>query len=321
MIRVPHKKANTPFFSKAQLVSSNDHDEKDEDDEKDDDQEEEEQNSSQTSVTFEETSHHSSQNSGTSFSINDDSRQILEQLKKDWPATLKKLKQSDMVTFKNFTMKQMFDFVMKEMTFDDAQDENFVTTTRNLVSRLKTDFNFGNSKDSCVLGSGAFGTVIKAEHNIDHKTYAIKLVKLSKLKENKRKEAMKEAKKLSSIDHHPQVVRYYSVWKEPLIDEIEELFVERESDGSQSTNDETTNNNQSSLNDDEVLCIQMEYCSSSLKTEIAKNLRRGHAWKYLIQILEGLAFLSEFSIVHSDLVRFIELNSLNGFYSGNCAQS
>ncbi|KAG2372908.1 hypothetical protein C9374_013030 [Naegleria lovaniensis] len=206
----------------------------------------------------------------------------------------------------------MLEFMMNNISLDDAQDEDEDNETQVSIaetdvdsslemptSRLRKDFHI--ERKGFKLGSGAFGTVIKGEHRMENKIYAIKLVKFSNEEKGASNschlstndsipvsigEAKEEAKKLSSL-HHPRVVRYYSVWTEPLVDEIDELF---------DHSDQKQN-----ITDQEVLCMQMEYCETTMRHAIKKKLKRGDAWKYFMQILEVLVFLSEKSIVHSDL--------------------
>ena len=62
------------------------------------------------------------------------------------------------------------------------------------------------------LGKGGFGQVFRARNSLDGVEYAIKKVRLTG-SERAQERAVREATCLAKLDH-PNVVRYYQVWKE-----------------------------------------------------------------------------------------------------------
>jgi len=70
--------------------------------------------------------------------------------------------------------------------------------------RLITDFD-----DFSLVGKGGFGVVYSARNRLDGHTYAIKLVP-------DRPGAQSEAKCMASLPPHTNLIRYHSVWSEPL---------------------------------------------------------------------------------------------------------
>ncbi|KAG2387203.1 hypothetical protein C9374_001535 [Naegleria lovaniensis] len=139
---------------------------------------------------------------------------------------------------------------------------------------LKTRLNREFSQISR-LGSGSFGSVVKARNQLDSKFYAIKMIRIPE-KEfanseslDSRSVVMKEVEFLSTL-HHDHIIRYYNVWKEHV--------------------------------PDSRLYIQMEFCESTLREFInSRDTSRAMVWTYFEQILRALAFLSEQNITHSDL--------------------
>ncbi|GMH56002.1 hypothetical protein TL16_g02037 [Triparma laevis f. inornata] len=124
------------------------------------------------------------------------------------------------------------------------------------------------------LGKGAFAAVTKVQRRSDGKTYALKRVNISKMKQAEVADTLNEIRFLASIKH-PYVVGFL------------EAFLDR---------------------GDTELCIIMEYCSYGDLAEKVERYkkRRQHIdekviWAYLIQCLEALAHLHAKKICHRDL--------------------
>ena len=59
----------------------------------------------------------------------------------------------------------------------------------------------------CKLGEGSYSTVLKVKRISDQKIYALKQVRLNKLKEKEKRNALNEIRLLASIKH-PNVISY-----------------------------------------------------------------------------------------------------------------
>ena len=124
------------------------------------------------------------------------------------------------------------------------------------------------------LGDGAFSIVHKARRLSDNKIYALKRVKMTKLSEAEKVNAINEVRILASLDH-PNIIAY----KEAFFDDPSS-----------------------------TLCIVMEFASGGdLLGKVEKLKARGarfsekDLWSYLIQSLRGLEYLHNSSICHRDL--------------------
>ncbi|KAL8843154.1 MAG: hypothetical protein Q9170_000284 [Blastenia crenularia] len=248
-------------------------------------------------------------------------------------------------------------------------------------SRFVTDF-----VQEGRLGKGGYGSVVKARNRLDSSFYAIKII--NKCTEAALDKVLNEVRLLSQLNH-PNVVRYFTAWKEvdnPSVEEhrddssdesemlsedteISDLVFPRSSGGldfigsnnhrvfsdDDSTEDETDEDAVSEddgivfgNDDDEVpdkpapgsgvvedrpavqvqrqsssqmeavnntLYIQMEYCEKQTLRDVIKSGVQDNAaegWRYLRQILQGLAHIHSSSIVHRDLKPeniFIDSNS------------
>jgi len=117
------------------------------------------------------------------------------------------------------------------------------------------------------------GTV-QVERRADGKTYALKRVNISKMKQSEVSDTLNEIRFLSSV-RHPYVVGFL------------EAFLDR---------------------NDTELCIVMEYCSyGDLAEKVERYKKRRQyidekvIWAYLIQCLEALTHLHSKKICHRDL--------------------
>ncbi|GMI48859.1 hypothetical protein TrCOL_g6001 [Triparma columacea] len=124
------------------------------------------------------------------------------------------------------------------------------------------------------LGAGAFASVTKVQRRADGKTYALKRVNISKMKQSEIADTLNEIRFLSSVKH-PYVVGFL------------EAFLDR---------------------GDTELCIIMEYCSyGDLAEKVERYKKRRQyidekvIWAYLIQCLEALSHLHSKKICHRDL--------------------
>ena len=98
------------------------------------------------------------------------------------------------------------------------------------------------------LGKGGFGRVYRARHVLDGFEYAVKKVLLTG-SQREQERAVREATCLAKLDH-PNVVRYYQVWKEELergdddaLAEFDDSEEEEEEEGSTSAMTEEDSNN------------------------------------------------------------------------------
>ena len=66
-----------------------------------------------------------------------------------------------------------------------------------------------------IIGSGVYGKVYRAINNVDKKEYAIKVIPITKFRENKKLEecTVNEINILSNIEAHQHIIRYYDMLK------------------------------------------------------------------------------------------------------------
>lgn len=116
------------------------------------------------------------------------------------------------------------------------------------------------------LGEGAYSSVYHVRRYHDNQTYALKKVKMVKLSEKERENALNEVRILASIKHK-SIVSYH------------EAFIDEAS---------------------QSLCIIMEYCDQGdLFQKITKHskeqayLREEEVWRIFIYIVQGLKVLHD----------------------------
>ena len=124
------------------------------------------------------------------------------------------------------------------------------------------------------LGDGSFSIVYKVRRKKDNIIYALKKVKLLKLKEKEKENALNEVRILASI-------------KNPFVIGYKEAFIEES---------------------DKSLCIVMEYANNGdLFQAISKFKKMNYLmeesdiWRILIQIVKGVKALHDLKILHRDL--------------------
>ena len=124
------------------------------------------------------------------------------------------------------------------------------------------------------LGEGSYSVVFKVRRKADSKVYALKKVKLKKLSEKEKKNALNEVRILASI-------------KSNFVISYKEAFIEEE---------------------ESSLCIVMEYADKGdLYQKITHFKRMGYyfdemdIWKVFIQMTKGLKALHDLKILHRDL--------------------
>ena len=124
------------------------------------------------------------------------------------------------------------------------------------------------------LGEGTFSVVYKVRRKKDNITYALKKVKLQKLKEKEKENSLNEVRILASI-------------KSPFVIGYKEAFIEEK---------------------DKSLCIVMEYANcGDLFQKINQykkmnlHIEEADIWRIFLQILKGLKCLHDLKILHRDL--------------------
>jgi len=124
------------------------------------------------------------------------------------------------------------------------------------------------------IGEGSFSVVYKVRRKQDHTLYALKKVKLQRLKDKERENALNEVRILASI-------------KSPFVIGYKEAFIEEK---------------------DKSLCIVMEYAEQGDLYQKICQLRKMHmymeesdVWRIFIQMVKGLKCLHDLKILHRDL--------------------
>ena len=124
------------------------------------------------------------------------------------------------------------------------------------------------------LGDGSFSVVYKVRRKKDNIIYALKKVKLFKLKEKEKENALNEVRILASI-------------KSPFVIGYKEAFIEES---------------------DKSLCIVMEYANNGDLFQTIHKFKKmnylmeeSDIWRILLQIVKGLKALHDLKILHRDL--------------------
>ena len=124
------------------------------------------------------------------------------------------------------------------------------------------------------IGEGAFSIVYKVRRKKDNMVYALKKVKLQKLKDKEKENALNEVRILASINS-PFVIKY------------KEAFIEEK---------------------DKSLCIVIEYADKgdlyqkiSTCRKMNIHMEEVDIWRTFIQMVKGLKCLHYLKILHRDL--------------------
>lgn len=136
------------------------------------------------------------------------------------------------------------------------------------------------------IGSGGFGVVAECENKLDKKVYAVKKISL-KAANMPFQKILREVKAISSMSH-PNIVRYYQSWIEPLVSGCTNDFWE--------------------LDEIESPClyIVIEYCYgrlSSFLDDFINHYSRELTLLIFRQVVQALAHIHEKNIIHRDLSR------------------
>ena len=130
-------------------------------------------------------------------------------------------------------------------------------------------------------------------HNpLDNQLYAVKKILITK---NTLKSALHEIRILASI-HHQHIVRYFHAW----VSEAASLAP----DSSSEEDDDSEDDEESMVVFDKkhyYFCIQMEFCSTSLRQYLRMNHEQNHTREIMSQLFQGLQFLHNNNIIHRDL--------------------
>lgn len=135
------------------------------------------------------------------------------------------------------------------------------------TSKLADEFDDLNE----IIGQGGYGSVSKYKKKSDGKSYAIKRTEVN----DDGRDIKREVEALSKLDHK-NIVRYYSCWDEPSIN-----------------------------NGKVILHIQMDFCEKgTLRGAINSRelaLNRFRMWKLFRQIVEGIKYFHSKDVIHRDL--------------------
>ena len=145
-----------------------------------------------------------------------------------------------------------------------------------------------------LIGFGGFGKVYTVRNILDNNIYALKKIDISSKSVTDISSVITEINILSKLNH-PNIVRYYNSWIEPIL--------ENNLEDSSVSDDENSLEIYDNI-PDYSFYIQMELCSNGnlgdwlthrndINLDINKNI--------CLQILNGLSYLHELNIIHRDL--------------------
>ncbi|XP_055298583.1 eIF-2-alpha kinase GCN2-like [Sitodiplosis mosellana] len=147
------------------------------------------------------------------------------------------------------------------------------------------------------LGSGSYGSVIKAKPPNGRESFALKLIELPSGSKGQYGRVKREVELISQIDHE-NVVKYITSWEQSV--NVTELGLNQEESDSSSSDDEAKVTSPKFL---DMIIIQMELCSMDLRTAMEEcknqNIQINLLWYQ--DIACGLAHLHQKQIIHRDL--------------------
>ncbi|KAI1894700.1 hypothetical protein AGOR_G00118450 [Albula goreensis] len=181
-----------------------------------------------------------------------------------------------------------------------SSDSESSSTLQSAVSRIFSDFDVQTAEE---LGEGGFGTVHKVQQMFDKKNYAIKVVSFTE-------DSLREVKALANFDH-PNIVRYYTTWKEEHHPFPRARHASSEAtDLSENEDDQQcSSDNYNSLKTPKTyLCIQMEFCSEGTlrkwideRNEKEEDICRDKALSIFQNIVDGVQYIHSKDQIHRDL--------------------
>lgn len=138
-----------------------------------------------------------------------------------------------------------------------------------------------------ILGSGAFGTVVRCRNRADNREYAIKKVQIGSIKEYGVQKVVRETQILSGLNDECNIVRYHTGWFESRLNgKWEEC-----SDGALTSNDKFP-----------CLYIQMELCERSLEEILGEGkMKEKEYWGIFEKIANCLQHIHAKGFMHGDL--------------------
>jgi serine/threonine protein kinase len=183
-----------------------------------------------------------------------------------------------------------------------------------LPSRFREEF-----VEGACLGKGGFGRVYRATHKLDGVEYAVKKVVLTG-SERAQDRAVREATCLAKLDH-PNVVRYYQVWKECVSEaQWTEQFLDSSGDEDDSYTGEESDRMSFSQPGSvrhsafanlaaasalrQVLYIQMQLCERTMRqwlNERGRDTSLSANRPVFLQLLRGLQHIHTSGLIHRDL--------------------
>lgn len=188
-----------------------------------------------------------------------------------------------------------------------------------IPSRYSSDFEQLSS-----IGRGAYGTVVRAKNRLDGRVYAIK-----KIMSMSNSRVLREVSSLARLNH-PSIVRYFTSWVETGYQTRRPSDFTGHDSGSDSSSESISDDDfmsssniifahsrgtgtneglpqdnfvsHSRSSKDQVLFIQMEYCSGNTLRSLIDNREVGQLyWNYFTQIVEGVKYIHVQGLIHRDL--------------------
>lgn len=169
------------------------------------------------------------------------------------------------------------------------------------------------------LGKGGFGRVYRATHKLDGVEYAVKKVLLTG-SARAQDRAVREATCLAKLDH-PNVVRYYQVWKESMAEAqlLEQFPASSDEEDDSYTGEESSMFSFSQAGSmrhstvaglstgpalRQVLYIQMQLCERTMRQwlqEEGRDTSLAANRPVFLQLLSGLQHIHSSGLIHRDL--------------------